>query len=202
MSKSYRDQKPRHLASRRLEIGPGDPKQLPRIVSRRPYSGDIHPLKPAILRTALRLDVPIEYLYGLTAIELRARQGKIVGQPYGLYRPGEKCIVLYSLPMEWQWTEISAHTISKMRAYGASVVENENRVTVVWGSRLQLAIWFFSDVLAHELGHHYRNQYQISLGGPGAVPHEECVAELHARRIEKAMRERRKERVKNETSGV
>lgn len=202
MSKSYRDQKPRHLVNRRLEIELGDPIPLPRIVLRRPCPGDIHPLEPAILWTALRLDVPIEYLYGLTAIELRARQEKIVGQPYGLYRPGEKCIILYSLPMEWQWTNISALAISKMRAYGASVIENENRVTVVWGSRLQLAIWFFSDVLAHELGHHYRNQYQISLGGRGAVPHEEWVAELHAGRIEKAMRERRKKSVKNEASSV
>lgn len=198
MSKSYRDLKPRYLAIRRLRLKSGDPKPLPRIITRRPSPGDIHPLEPNILRGALRLDAPVEYLYGLTAIELRARQGTGIGQPYGLYRPGEKSIVLYSLPLQWELPSASENVILKLRAFGASVLEEDKRVVVSWNSRVRLAVWFFVDVVAHELGHHYRNQYKISVGRPGSMPHEEWQAELHAARIEKALRKRWSEKTKND----
>jgi hypothetical protein len=52
---------------------------------------------------------------------------------------------------------------------------------------------------AHELGHHYRNQYRIRRGSERHRHHEELVAELHSERFYDALR--RKLRRRNVASG-
>ena len=64
---------------------------LPRIVARKPKSGDIHPLPKSVLAHALKT-IPVEYLYGLSRMELRARHGSRIGEPVAVYRPDEKVI--------------------------------------------------------------------------------------------------------------
>ncbi|HYC92426.1 MAG TPA: hypothetical protein VEO54_24670 [Thermoanaerobaculia bacterium] len=101
MARSYRTDKPRVIAGRRLARDGDGELVLPPILVRRPRKGDVHPLSSAVLQRVLRTEVPIEYLHGLR---------------------------------------------------------------IRWPSRALLAVWFVVEVLAHELGHHYRNQYRIRRG--------------------------------------
>ncbi len=183
MSKSFRDQKPQHLANRKLNIKSGDEKVLPRIIERKPYPGDIHPIDTSALRRALKLEVPQEYLYGISRIELRPRQGPEIGQPYGVYFTDEKSIILYSLPLEWRFSELSESSAIRFERAGAKVEHHDKETKVKWESRSRLAFWFFTNVVIHELGHHYRHQYKISVGSPGSTWHEEYQADIHAKRI-------------------
>lgn len=100
MARSFRTQQPEAAARRRLRRESDGSTELPRVVWSRPRNGDRHPLSAAVIRQILQRDVPIEYLNGLARIELRARSAE-VGQPYAWYLPGERTILLYSLPLEW-----------------------------------------------------------------------------------------------------
>jgi hypothetical protein len=200
MSQSYRDQKPRYLAARRFGIGLNDDKPLPRIIERKSRKGDIHPLNARLLRGALRLDVPLDYLYGLSRIELRARMGNEIGVPFGCYLTDEKAIILYSLPLSWCWQTAPPSLLNSMSNLGAEIISSESKISVSWSDKESLAVWLFIEVVGHELGHHFKNQYKSRQGALGSVNHEEWVADLHARRFAKRMWQRIKKRKKRGTN--
>ena len=144
------------------------------------------------MRFFLKTDVPKEFLHGLRSIELRERRDRRVGQPYAVYWPDERVIVLYSLPPAWVVQSPSAKHLAHLASYGAVTTEIPGGVEVSWERRVDFATWFFIDVVAHELGHHYRNQYKGTVGASGSTPHEEWQAELWARRIGARVYARRK----------
>jgi hypothetical protein len=191
VSRSLRTQQPEAAARRRVPRDEAGEIVLPRIVVRRPRRGEIHPLPARALRKILRREVPIEYLNGLERIELRPRIANEVGDPFGMYLRAEKTIVLYSLPLEWTWERgVPRSLIAGMRRFYAQVEETPSEVHVRWPAAEVLLMWFFIEVFAHELGHHYRYQYRIRRGSGAARRHEEFIADTHTARFYGAMIER------------
>ena len=179
MARSFRTEQPAAHAARRRRRG----EAPPRIVVRRPRVGDVHPIAPTRLRNLLRA-APQHYVQGLRYVELRARPNAAVGQPFGLYRPDEKGIILYSLPLKWTWRGLTFEpsTVPGMRMAGASVTSAASDICVFWPSRLRLGFWFWWFVLNHELGHHYRVQYR-GRRKLASLPLEEAIADLHVDRL-------------------
>ena len=188
MARSFRDQKPAVAAQRRLERDERGEIVLPRIVARRPRRGDVHPLPARALRNLMRREIPAEYLLGLSRIELRARPTYAVGEPYAYYTPDEKAIILYSLPMAWSWrSKPKDSTLATMKRFYAFVDESGPGAVVMWPGVEVLGLWFFIEVLAHELGHHYKAQYRIRRGAAMRHRHGEAVADLHSARFYDAL---------------
>ncbi|HVF10993.1 MAG TPA: hypothetical protein VNA16_09340 [Abditibacteriaceae bacterium] len=186
MSQSERTQKEGDIARRRIRLTASGQIVYPRIIVKPPRPGDVHPLTRQDLRSLFKR-IPLKYLYGLRRIELRSRGNDEIGHPYGSYRPGEKVIVLYSLPYEWRFPGYNAGNVySSFRRFCAEITEDDDSVIVRWPDPKKLSYWFYSDVFAHELGHHFRWQYRHKNGRFGRLRDEELVAELHAERLTKA----------------
>ncbi|HEX4965370.1 MAG TPA: hypothetical protein VF173_31460 [Thermoanaerobaculia bacterium] len=184
MSKSYRTQQPAAAAKRRIALDKEGAPVLPRIVERRPLPGDCHPVPAALLRRILKREVPLAYLLGLNRIELRPRSNNQIGKPFGQYRSSDKSIILYSLPLSWSWDFFpSVKLLAKMQNFFAKVDASPQGVQVTWPAREVLAMWFYIEVLGHELGHHYRWQNRVRRGGGGSQAHEEFMAEIHSHRF-------------------
>lgn len=49
-----------------------------------------------------------------------------------------------------------------------------------------MSVWFYCEVFAHELGHHFRNQYRYKRKRAEIIK-EELVADLHARRFKESL---------------
>ena len=193
MSRSYRTDKPRVVAARKLERAADGTAVLPRIVVRRPAHDDVHPLPARALRNILRHEVPAEYLYGIERIELRARPGEWIGRPFAYYLPDEKAIILYSLPLSWMYEKRPEEAfLARMQRFFAFVSVRGSETWVVWPNREVLAVWYFIEVFAHELGHHFRTQYRIRRGSQRGRRHEEFVADLHSARFYDALVKRLK----------
>ena len=111
-------------------------------------------------------------------MELRARQGDKIGDPFGVYRPREKAIILYSLPRLWVLDMMSKGGQRDLEASGARVSQHGREWHVYWPSKAGLAVWFFKEVVTHELGHHFAEQYKNKARqNPGTqVPRDECGA--------------------------
>lgn len=171
---------------------------LPRIVVRRPAPGDIHPLPKNILVGALRLDVPVEYIYGLKRIELRARKGKHVGGYFAEYRSDEKVIILYSLPLKWTIDTMPKNRKQELESWGVKIFRKDNTWQVHWPSKIELCMWYFTEVFTHELGHHFSEQYKKKRGKIRSRKFRELNADLHSLRLSrdifKRMRKRSDER--------
>ncbi len=167
---------------------------LPRIIVRQPKRGDVHPLPKSILRGALKT-IPVEYIYGLSRIELRARQGKI-GDPFGVYSRDEKVIILYSLPRLWVVDLMSEGAQEDLERFGARVSQHGRQWHVYWPSEAGLAVWFFKEVVTHELGHHFSHQYEKRRGRIRGVKFREMNANLHSFRLTREMFNRMKRRRK------
>jgi hypothetical protein len=182
MSRSYRTQKESVIAERRVERGADGNVVLPRVVERQPASGDIHPLSKRTL-TRLLQKLPVEYLYGLSRIELRARQGSEIGHLYGCYWKDERAIVLYSLPTVWRLRGISKNFARSLTRFYADFKFEEEVVVVSWRDEAVMGLWFYCDVFTHELGHHFVEQYQNRNGRVQGRRFEEFVANLQARRF-------------------
>ena len=157
---------------------------LPRVVQRKPRAGDVHPLKPEMLRVCLQV-VPAAYLYGLKLVELRPRQGD-VGAPYGEYRGGEKLIRLYSCPPRvWRFSSLIWPQHKGLLSRGACLAKHQDdpaSVLVEWPDPDDLEM-FYIHTLFHELGHHYVRQYRSSRGRPKTRKRNEIVADLHDLKI-------------------
>jgi hypothetical protein len=129
--------------------------------------------------------VPAAYMYGLEAIELRARQGEI-GEPYGVYIRGDKRIWLYSCPPHsWRFTTQAWPKHMGALSSGArlaAIQEDPGSVLIEWDDAED--VWrTYTHILFHELGHHYVNQYRSSRGRPSTRRRNEDLADLHDTRI-------------------
>ena len=193
MARSYRTDTPRVIAGRRLARDEDGDIALPPILVRRPVKGDVHPFTSTKLQCLLRTEVPIEYVHGLRRIEMRPRLGE-VGEPFAVYLPSEKTILLYSLPLEWTWRgdDLPELFIWTMERMYADVRYRGDRVHIRWPDRHHLALWFFVEILAHEMGHHHRNQYRIRRSAAWDHRHEELVVRLHSERFYDAFLKRDK----------
>jgi len=182
MSRSYRTLRESVIAVRRAERGADGSVVLPRVVEREPAPGDIHPLsKGTVMRVLEKL--PVEYLYGLSRIELRPRQGSEIGCPYGCYWRDEGAIILYSLPTVWRLRGISKDLVRSLTRFYADFKFEEEAILVSWRDEAVMGLWFYCDVFTHELGHHFVEQYQNKNGRVQGRCFEEFVADLQARRF-------------------
>ena len=154
---------------------------------RKPRQGDVHALTPRVLRGALRREVPPWLLHGLRRIELRPRPSSVVGTPYAVYLPPERSVVLYSLPPAWVWHEpVPEHHLRRMRQFGARVQVGPP-ASVDWPGSASLALWFFTDVVLHELGHHAREMERGRRGRACRVADEEHFVDRYADRLARPM---------------
>lgn len=185
MSRSRNTEKESVWAAMRIGRSQDGEAHLPRIIARQPRSGDVHPLPKSILTGALKT-VPVEYIYGLSCVELRARKGKI-GDPFGAYRPREKVIILYSLPRLWVVDRMSEGGQKDLEAFGARVSQQGRQWHIYWPSEAGLAVWFFKEVVTHELGHHFAEQYKNKRGRIRGVKFREMNADLHSLRLTREM---------------
>lgn len=181
MSKSFRTEPTRIIAQRRIKKDANGDIEYPRIVSRKPCLGDIHPIDRRLMKLVLQM-VPLEYIYGLKRIELRSRQDKKIGEPYGFYRYPERMIVLYSVPSDsWMFDGFPPLWRKAFRALGAKIEKHGETFFCTWHpNKLK---HFICAVLCHELGHHYTFQYDSK---NKLIPHQttnENLAELHGSRI-------------------
>jgi hypothetical protein len=187
MSQSYRTQKEAVIARRRVPEGASL-----RIIAREPAPGDIHPLRQRAIRGLLER-IPLEYVYGLSRIELRPRRTKTIGNPFGYYWRDEKAIILYSVPpVAWHFRSLRANFRRSLIACHAAITPEENGVCVTWPDDALISLWFYAHVFTHELGHHYVEQYRAKNGRVGGRFFQEFVAEMHARRFTNALFKRAK----------
>ncbi len=193
MSRSRNTEKESVWAGTRIRRDEDGEPCLPRIIARQPKHGDIHPLPKSVLAHLLK-SIPAEYLYGLSGVELCARQGKRIGEPFGEYRPAEKVIILYSLPTSWIIDVMSEGGQKRMEAYGARVSQHGRRWHVHWPSEVGLGVWFFKEVVTHELGHHFAEQYKKKRGRIQGVRFKEMNADLRSSRMTREMFNRLKRR--------
>ena len=182
MSNSFRTRKEAILAARRIKRDDEGNPVFPRIITKPPITGDIHPItKPHLQHLFDR--IPIEYLYGLRRIELKPRLNNDVGNPFGLYLPGEKTIKLFSLPKVWKLKHLSSSLRFSLENFYAEITENDESIIVRWQNIEVMSLWYYCDVFTHELGHHFKTQYYHKNGGFGSYRHQEFVAELHAKKL-------------------
>lgn len=59
----------------------------------------------------------------------------------------------------------------------------EDKVCVSWPNDGCMSIWFYSYVIAHELGHHYVEQYKTKNKNIKNINHNEIVADIHSFRL-------------------
>ena len=197
MSRSHNTDKESVRAECRIDRAVDGSVWLPRIVVRRPAPGDIHPLPKQVLTGAIRLDVPVEYIYGLDRIELRARKGSRIGKhPFAEYWRDEKAIILYSLPMNWIVDSMPTGRRQSVESFGAEVQCKGKEWNVRWLSEAGLTMWFFTEVFLHELGHHFAEQYKKKRGRIRGRKFNELNADLHAIRLSRDVFKRLRQREK------
>jgi hypothetical protein len=182
MSRSYRSQKESVTAARLIRRTADGSLVLPRIVERAPTPGDLHPLNKRALRRLLQR-VPVEFIHGLSRIELRARESPLIGDPFGCYWPDERAIVLYSLPPVFHCRSLSVDFARSLRRFYADIQSGPEGFTVSWREPAVMSLWFYSYVVTHELGHHFVEQYKSKNSRIGSIKMEELVADLHAKRL-------------------
>ena len=185
MSHSFRTRKVTVLARNRIRRHRDGRVAYPRVIERKPAPGDVHPLPKRAVHRFLRL-FPIEYVYGLRRVELRARKDNEIGNPFGCYWTDEKAIVLYSLPAVWRVRRLGEGTRRSVEQFGAKVTvsKEENLVEVRWPEKdgAYMDVWFLS-VFTHELGHHVVEQYKTKKRSNYSRLHQEMVAERHSVRL-------------------
>ncbi len=181
MANSYRTQKESILASRRMKKDNNGDYILPRVIEKKPAKDDMHPISKSMLNRILN-EIPLEYLYGLKRIELRGRNDKI-GNPFGYYISDENAIILFSLPMNWCLEYISPDLEESLLSYGVEITECDNNYLINLKDEMRASLWFYCYVLAHELGHHYVEQYKNKNSREMSKSHNELVADLHSIRL-------------------
>jgi len=157
----------------------------PRVVRRKARPGDRHPISKKMLQVLLD-GLPLQYTYGLTRVEMRAREAD-VGCPFALYRPSERAIFIYSVPLVWQLPADSWVGKSAAR-FDATVQKETSVVTVAWNDLWALQEWFMRLVFFHELGHHYAEQYRHKRSRIGGRRYREASANLKATHIDRWVR--------------
>lgn len=182
MSRSYRTQKESLIAERRIARYEDGSIVFPPIIERSPKIGDIHPLSKSYLMSVLPI-IPIEYLYGLDRIELKAREKDVIGRPFALYRRDEKAIILYSLPIIWRMQSGSKEFAKTLLDFYADLSFDDSCMIVTWNEPVLMSLWYYLFVFTHELGHHFVNQYKHKNGRLLGVNHNELIANLISKRF-------------------
>jgi len=182
MSNSYRTQKESIAAERLIERDEAGKPRLPRVIERAATPGDTHPIPKRVLRRVLT-EIPIEYVYGLSRIEMRARQEPGIGRPFGCYVHSERAIILYSLPPVWHFDRLADDFRQSLERFHARIVPSSPGFIIMWPEPGLLALWFYSYVFTHELGHHFAEQYKAKNGVMPSRSVSERSADLHARRL-------------------
>lgn len=150
----------------------------PEIVEEPPAPGDVHPLDKDDIARILRM-LPFIHIAGLRRIELRARKGERIGEPFGCYWREEKTIILYSLPETWRLEAIGADFLRSLAVSDAEIKETQDYLLVTWPEPGSMSLWFYSHVLAHEFIHHYLEQYREDDAAPSPEDHVQLAAALH-----------------------
>jgi hypothetical protein len=149
---------------------------FPRVIEHPPLLGDVHPLDKRTLVKLLPV-IPLRFLHGVSAIELRARPFKSENHPLGTYQPKYKLIRLYSqpfpeIPLRSPLDEITPKSL--LGVCGVTLVERNGERFLRWPSRKNFAQYFFTHVFAHELGHHHVYQFKHKRRPPETLRgHEE-----------------------------
>lgn len=185
MARSRHTEPPHLYVKGRFPVDAEGRPIFPRIVRRRPRPGDVHPIERKQMGGLMAL-VPPEYLYGLNRVELRPRVDE-VGKPYGYYSPGEKFIVLYSTPLIWDLGPVSEASsrldqLVFLESTGAEVRSEQDRLMVCWAP-VDLEMFYIWQVVLHELGHHYSNQWKRRRKRPPWGRYQEIIAELHKQKL-------------------
>lgn len=154
MSRSFRTAPESIIAERRMPRDADGSIRFPRVIEREPAPGDVHPISKKRLERHLA-NLPIEALYGLKAIEMRARQGTEIGEPFASYTKRDSRIILYSLPMVWRVPFTEPGLQKYVRSRLVSVRRDGKEWVVEWEDKSALSYWFFVEVFVHELGHHF-----------------------------------------------
>jgi len=145
-----------------------------RVIERRPAPGDIHPISGRQMRRIVQ-GIRKRYIYGLVAIELRARPNTAIGCPYGEYLNDEKKIRLFSVPFpEWRF-ERECNT-GLFESHGATIQKEGKTIVVKWSELVDVA-YFIYEVFLHELGHHFHNQYRAKRPHPRTPAAKESSAD-------------------------
>ncbi len=192
MSNSYRTQKESVIAQKRIKRDSKGAIKYPRIVERKPAPGDIHALDKEQLERILP-DLPIENIYGLRRIELRARMGAQIGRPFATHLPDENVIVLYSLPLTWRVPFLEAGFRETVGS-DATITKEGKTWLVQWKDESHMSFWFFNSVFTHELGHHFDWRFRSKNGLTDGHRHMERNADLRGSRIREAFFGLRKRR--------
>lgn len=150
----------------------------PEIVEESPAPGDVHPLDKGDVARILRM-LPFIHIAGLRRIELRARKGERIGEPFGCYWREEKAIILHSLPEVWRLECMGADFLRSLALADAEIEERQDCVLVTWPEPGSMSLWYYSYVFAHELIHHYLEQYREDDSAPTAEDHVQLAGALH-----------------------
>ena len=179
MSDSFHTRPPRQTAKARFARDRNDQLIAPRIIERKPYPGDIHPITKRYILAFIR-HLPIEYTYGLSSIELLPRKAAI-GEPYGLYMNDESRIILYSLPWPiWCFNTLLPHIEDWYYGHSAETTRLPDIVEVHWKQRIDIAFFMFAEVFLHELGHHHQNRFRRKIRYPSNRSSCEQSVDRHA----------------------
>jgi hypothetical protein len=187
MSNSFRTQREDVVALRDAA------EQHLRIIERRPFPGDLHPISKSELESVLAV-IPPEMLHGLRSVELRPRNHE-VGNPFAQYRSKAKSIILYSVPHSWEFDAFYPSLAREVGDAGAEVTREGKRMRVAWPDEDSLRLWYFFDVFGHELGHHFDYQFKHKNGRSPDRSVAERFAELNSAKLRehvaKVMKEKR-----------
>lgn len=188
MSNSFRTQREDVVAIRKAA------EQRLRIIERPPFPGDCHPISRSGLEVLLAT-IPAEMIHGLRSIELRPRNHE-VGSPFATYRIRAKSVILYSLPLRWEFDQFYPSLAEEVGKAGASVIREGRRMEIIWPDEDSMRWWFFFNVVGHELGHHFDHQFKHKNGRSSDRRAAERFAELSSERLREHL-----ERIPEETKG-
>ena len=155
---------------------------LPSVVEHPPLPGDVHPLDRQSLLKLLPV-LPLRFLCGVSAIELRARPFNSDRHPLGTYEPRFKLIRLYSQPypdMPLRRTLETINPRSILGICGVTIKESAGERFLHWPNRRSYARYFFASVFAHELGHHHVYQFKHKRRMPETLRGHEARADAVA----------------------
>jgi hypothetical protein len=191
MSDSFRTQREDVVARRKAA------EQHLRVIERRPYPGDLHPISKSELEKVLAV-IPVELLHGLRSVELRPRNHE-VGSPFAQYRSRSKSIILYSVPQNWEFNAYYPSLASEVTNAGAEVTRKGEAMQVGWPDEGSLQLWYFFDIFGHELGHHFDYQFQHKNGRSPSRLVAEQFAELTSAKLREHVAKVMKENKANKT---
>lgn len=191
MSNSFRTQREDVVARRKAT------EQHFRVIERRPFPGDCHPISKTDLEILLAV-IPVEMVHGLRSIELRPRNHE-VGGPFAQYRVKAKSIILYSVPHSWEFNAFYPSLAREVGNAGAEVTHDGSRMRVAWPDEDRLRLWYFFDVFGHELGHHFNNQFKHKNGRSSDRRAAERFAELNSAKLREHVTRIMKEKKANKS---